>query len=55
MQVLQPLDPILDSEASLLYTEDVNMANKLTPVLPAQGGFMVIRPDIEVFNDLVQV
>ncbi|CAM9833802.1 unnamed protein product, partial [Laminaria digitata] len=53
--VLGPLDALLDSDASLLYTEDVNMANDRSPTLPVQGGFMIIRPDLTVFNDLVQV
>ena len=40
----------------MLYTTDVNMGDvKKTPVMPVQGGFLVVRPDLEVFEDLVQV
>ncbi|CAN0050547.1 unnamed protein product, partial [Ascophyllum nodosum] len=52
--VLQPLDPILDADNSLLYTTDVNMANLKSSVLPVQGGFLVVRPDLSVFDDLVE-
>ncbi|CAM9268444.1 unnamed protein product, partial [Ectocarpus sp. 12 AP-2014] len=53
--VLQPLDDLLDAEESLLYTPDINMGNSYTPVMPVQGGFLVVRPDPEVFQDLVQI
>ncbi|CAM9734915.1 unnamed protein product [Ectocarpus fasciculatus] len=53
--VLQPLDALLDAEESLLYTPDVNMGNAYTPVMPVQGGFLVVRPDPEVFQDLIQI
>ncbi|CAN0277989.1 unnamed protein product, partial [Ectocarpus sp. 8 AP-2014] len=53
--VLQPLDALLDAEESLLYTADINMGNSYTPVMPVQGGFLVVRPDPEVFQDLVQI
>lgn len=39
----------------MLYTADINMSNGRTPVMPVQGGFLVIRPDPNVFEDLVQV
>lgn len=55
-QILQPLDILLDAEESLLYTTDVNMSDlKKSPVMPVQGGFLVIRPDPAVFDDLVEV
>eukprot|EP00903_Cladosiphon_okamuranus_P022060 g20287.t1 len=54
--ILQPLDDLLDAKESLLYTTDLNMGDeRKTPVMPVQGGFLVIRPDLEVFEDLVQV
>ena len=31
------------------------MANLKSSVLPVQGGFLVVRPDLSVFDDLVEV
>eukprot|EP00752_Nemacystus_decipiens_P003689 g3399.t1 len=54
--VLKPLDHLLDATESLLYTTDVNMGDvKKSPVMPVQGGFLVVRPDPGVFEDLVQI
>ncbi|CAN0007313.1 unnamed protein product [Scytosiphon promiscuus] len=53
--ILQPLDDLLDGEESLLYTADINMSNGRTSVMPVQGGFLVIRPDPRVFEDLVKI
>lgn len=52
--MLQPFDPILDAEESLLHTTDINMANGRSPVPPVQGGFLVIRPDLAVFEQLTE-
>lgn len=50
------MDDLLDAKESLLYTTDDNMGDvKKTPVMPVQGGFLLVRPDLEVFEDLVQV
>lgn len=54
-QILQPLDPLLEGEESLLYTADVNMGNARSPTMPVQGGFLVIRPDLAVYGELVEV
>lgn len=53
--MLRPFDPILDAEESLLHTTDINMANSHSPVPPVQGGFLVIRPDLVVFEQLTEV
>ncbi|CAM9135538.1 unnamed protein product [Discosporangium mesarthrocarpum] len=54
--VLRHFDELMESNASLLYTEDVNMAGpKRSPVIPLQGGFMVVQPNKQVFEDVLEV
>jgi len=55
--LLHPIDELLSIDASLVYTADYNMMNdnqrknKLTPAV--QGGFLVVRPSLDVFQALV--
>lgn len=44
--LLRPLDALLALDRSLVYTTDPNMAtfHKLLEQMPAQGGFLVLRP-----------
>ncbi|CAM9651746.1 unnamed protein product [Hapterophycus canaliculatus] len=41
-----------ESDASLLYTTDPAMATKGSLALPVQGGFLLVRPNLEVYDEL---
>ncbi|CAM9865662.1 unnamed protein product, partial [Phaeothamnion confervicola] len=53
--LLRPLDGLLDLEASLVYTTDPNMGSKGDAAPPVQGGFLVVKPDLDVFDQLLAV
>ena len=56
---LQAIDELLDLNYSLIYTADYNMmseAQRHKNIAPAvQGGFLVIKPDLQVFEALKKV
>lgn len=41
-----------ESDASLLYTTDPAMALEGQKVFPIQGGFLLVRPDLTVYENL---
>eukprot|EP00904_Undaria_pinnatifida_P012645 jgi/Undpi1/8510/HiC_scaffold_25.g10977.m1 len=50
--LLHPLDRLMESDASLLYTTDPAMALAGQKVFPIQGGFLLVRPDLTVYENL---
>ncbi|CAN0343740.1 unnamed protein product, partial [Ectocarpus sp. 4 AP-2014] len=44
--------PPTESNASLMYTTDPAMATKGSKALPVQGGFLLVRPDLGVYDEL---
>ncbi|CAN0560549.1 unnamed protein product, partial [Ectocarpus sp. 12 AP-2014] len=44
--------PPTESKASLVYTTDPAMATKGSKALPVQGGFLLVRPDLGVYDEL---
>ena len=52
--ILANLDELLDLDHSLVFTTDPNMQGK-SKVPPVQGGFLLIRPSMQVYHDLVNV
>lgn len=42
-------------DASLSYTTDPAMATKGSRALPAQGGFLLVKPDMEIYDRLCDV
>ncbi|CAM9936653.1 unnamed protein product, partial [Sphacelaria rigidula] len=52
-----PLDEVMDkkAEASLLYTTDPAMASKTQKAMPVQGGFLLVEPNMVVFDRLCDV
>jgi hypothetical protein len=59
--VLANMDELFNKDASMVYTCDYNMmgakAREKNPALvcPVQGGFVVIKPDLKPFEDMVQI
>jgi hypothetical protein len=51
---LKPFDDLLSLNYSLLHTTDPNMATGQR-VLPVQGGFLVIRPSVEEYHEMIQI
>jgi hypothetical protein len=39
----------------LLYTDDNPAGNAWLTIMPTQGGFAVVRPNISVYNDIVEI
>ncbi|CAN0342964.1 unnamed protein product, partial [Ectocarpus sp. 12 AP-2014] len=50
--MLHPMDELMESKASLVYTTDPAMATKGSKALPVQGGFLLVRPDLGVYDEL---
>eukprot|EP01062_Namystynia_karyoxenos_P036401 TRINITY_DN2650_c1_g1_i15.p2 TRINITY_DN2650_c1_g1~~TRINITY_DN2650_c1_g1_i15.p2 ORF type:complete len:527 (+),score=134.27 TRINITY_DN2650_c1_g1_i15:452-2032(+) len=50
--LLQNIDDVLSRDASLAYTIDWGMANAASLKPPVQGGFLVVKPDLAVFQEL---
>ncbi|CAN0347144.1 unnamed protein product [Ectocarpus sp. 12 AP-2014] len=50
--MLHPMDELMESNASLVYTTDPAMATKGSKALPVQGGFLLVRPDLGVYDEL---
>lgn len=44
-----------EAEASLLYTTDPAMASKTQKAMPVQGGFLLVEPNMVVFDRLCDV
>lgn len=51
--LLQPLDSLFKMDKDLLYTCDVNMMSASSKHCPVQGGFFVLRPDLQLYKELV--
>ncbi len=52
---LQPIDDILDKDYSLIYTTDPNMATfKGDDKMPAQGGFLVFKPSVDDYRNIIR-
>lgn len=49
--VLQNMDEIYAIDKEMLFTGDYNMQGR-SPAVPAQGGFLVVRPSSERFEEL---
>eukprot|EP00611_Tribonema_gayanum_P001806 TRINITY_DN1131_c0_g2_i1.p2 TRINITY_DN1131_c0_g2~~TRINITY_DN1131_c0_g2_i1.p2 ORF type:complete len:346 (-),score=88.04 TRINITY_DN1131_c0_g2_i1:484-1521(-) len=52
--VLQPLDEWIAKDVDLVYTEDAPMASNKHN-MPVQGGFLLLRPSLEIFQTLVEI
>ena len=52
--VLGNMDELFRAEQSLLYTGDYGMAAGHPRRPPVQGGFLVVKPSLQVFADLVE-
>ena len=53
--LLQDIDELLDREFSLIYTTDPNMAtHKGEDKMPVQGGFIVLRPNMQDFRNIIE-
>ncbi|CAM9690354.1 unnamed protein product [Pylaiella littoralis] len=50
--ILHPMDELMESAESLLYTTDPAMATRRSKELPVQGGFLLVRPDLRVYDEL---
>lgn len=48
--IFRNLDALLSMDKELVYTGDYNMKGS-SPVAPAQGGFLVIRPSMDRFKE----
>lgn len=53
--VLANMDELFEYDADLVYTCDEFMRNDQTNVCPVQGGFLLVRPDRKVFDELIDV
>ena len=53
--MLQPFEELFELEYSLLHTDDINMKGKNSPISPVQGGFLLVKPSMEVFRDIVNI
>ena len=54
--VLQPIEELYASNASLTYTTDPNMATfKCADCMPVQGGFIVIKPLVADYENIINV
>ncbi len=52
--IFQNMDEIYNIDKEILFTGDYNMKGG-SPVVPAQGGFLVIRPSIETFREFQNI
>lgn len=43
---------LAELDASLVYTTDPAMVTKGSKAMPVQGGFILVRPDLEVYEAL---
>jgi hypothetical protein len=53
--VLQSMDELYDMEQDLIYTCDYGMMTKGSKACPVQGGFIVLKPSMDLFQQLVDV
>ncbi|CAM9448997.1 unnamed protein product, partial [Ascophyllum nodosum] len=53
--MLHPMDELMELNASLLYTTDPVMALKGQTIMPVQGGFLLVRPDLVVYQKLCDI
>uniref|UniRef100_A0A7S2YJE8 Nucleotide-diphospho-sugar transferase domain-containing protein n=1 Tax=Entomoneis paludosa TaxID=265537 RepID=A0A7S2YJE8_9STRA len=44
-------DQPLPSEINFIYTQDYAMVSPQRPVTPVQGGFLLLRPNLQVYED----
>jgi len=47
--------PIPQGEINAFFTRDYNMVNPGTKYKPVQGGFLVLRPSMETYNNFVDI
>ncbi|CAM9482092.1 unnamed protein product [Pylaiella littoralis] len=50
--IFHPMDELMESAESLLYTTDPAMNMPGSRELPVQGGFLLVRPDLRVYDEL---
>lgn len=48
--IFQNMDELFDLDKEMLFTGDYNMKGR-SPVVPAQGGFLVVRPSMDTFHE----
>jgi hypothetical protein len=54
--VLGNIDELLDTDFSLVYTTDPNMAtHKGEDHMPSQGGLLVIKPNIQDYRNIIDI
>ena len=52
--IFKNMDELFDIDKEMLFTGDYNMKGG-SPVPPAQGGFLVVRPSIQRFNEFCAI
>eukprot|EP01038_Epipyxis_sp_PR26KG_P011445 gene11445-15332_t len=54
--MLNPIDELFSTNYSLIYTTDPNMASyKGEDKLPVQGGFIIFKPSIEDYSNIIEL
>lgn len=53
--VLQSMDELFDMEMDLIYTCDYGMMTPHSKACPVQGGFFILRPDPEHYENMVGI
>lgn len=51
--MLGPMDELFEMDKDLIYTCDYGMMTKGSAACPVQGGFIVVKPSLAVFGELV--
>ena len=53
---IQSFSELFDIDKSLIYTTDPNMATfKMDYKMPAQGGFLVLKPSVHDYEELINI
>ncbi|VEU43562.1 unnamed protein product [Pseudo-nitzschia multistriata] len=52
---LQWPDAEVPEQINAFFTRDFNMCSPHKQIKPVQGGFLVLRPDMKVYNDFVEI
>jgi hypothetical protein len=53
--VLDSMDELYGLDKDLLYTCDYGMMTKGSAACPVQGGFLVVRPSLKLFTELIDI
>ncbi|CAM9908916.1 unnamed protein product, partial [Discosporangium mesarthrocarpum] len=53
--VTSNIDELIDMNASLVYTTDPAMNTRKSRAPPVQGGFLLTKPDLSVYEELVAI